>query len=139
MDVLQRGGLLFVMNCLPLIEQRFPREVVGELVRTYGDGNVRLDSTILNSVDDTVPLFLPLNRDRAGSGSNGSERYVLLNSKDIWVAAEPIRWKPPPVGRTVFAAKHPRQLLSMQYHGYTPEQRAFLRTLDFSMRLIDTR
>ena len=130
--------LLFLANCVPLLTQRFPREIAGDVIRKYGADQVRLESTMLFSVDTTVPLFLPFNADRAYSRSV-PERYVLLNAKDIWMPGGRAGWRPPPAGKVLFAAKHPRQLPSMQYHGYTPRQRAFLRAVDFSIQLIDTK
>jgi hypothetical protein len=38
----------------------------------------------------------------------------------------------------VLRAPHPRALHALQFHGYTPEQRRALRSMDFSIRLIDT-
>lgn len=127
---------VFVINSWPLMTQRYPREIVGEVVRTYGSSNVQLDTTILHTIDATGPKFLPIESGRPESTST-PKRYVLLNASDIWIEGE-LGVKPPPRGRILLTARHPRQLRAMQYHGYTPEQRTFLRSVDFSIQLIDT-
>ena len=66
------------------------------------------------------------------------KRYVLLNAKDLWVDGGLPGWIPPPDGKVLLTARHPRQLRSLQYHGYTPRERAFFRQTDVSIRLIDT-
>lgn len=71
-------ALLFSLNAWSLLTQRFPREIILEVVRAY------LDTTILGSIDATVPLFLPL--DSADTGQ--SKRYVLLTAKDLSRAKE---------------------------------------------------
>jgi hypothetical protein len=63
---------------------------------------------------------------------------VLLNAKDIWVPDGAREAIAQPAGTVLFALKHPRQLAGLQYHGYRPEERAFLRSLDLSIKLIDT-
>jgi hypothetical protein len=40
-------------------------------------------------------------------------------------------------GRVIATWRHPRQLPLLQYHGYTPGQRRFMRSTDASIRLID--
>lgn len=130
------GGLsvLFAWNTWPLMTQRYPREIVGEVIAKYGSANVSLDTSLLHAVDATSAMFLPL--EQAASAS-GPRRYVLLNARDIWIDGE-LGVTPDPKGTVVASWRHPRQLQAMQYHGYTPEQRAFLRTVDPSIRLIDT-
>ena len=127
--------LLFLLNAQPLMMQRFPREIVGEVTHKYGY-SVRFDNTVLNTSSDTT-LFLPLDIDRLKSELSVPKRYVLLNAKDIWIKSGGTGWTPPPRGKVLLRARHPRQLRSMQYQGYTPEQRTFLRSVDFSIRLID--
>jgi hypothetical protein len=127
--------LLFSVNIVPVLTQRFPREVVSEVIQRYGADRVGLDTTILNSLDTTIPLFLPVDVTRS---TIAARRFILVNAKDIWTDEQPPRWKPPPRGSVVLRTPHPRQSPSMQYHGYTPSQRLLLRHLDFSIQLIDT-
>ena len=106
----------FAMNVLPFITQRFPRELVADVMRTYGEAQVRLDTTVFNSVDTTVALFLPVDpEDAAAAGAR--KRYVLLNAKDIWTDHKLPGWKPPPRGQVLFQTRHPRQLRALQYPG----------------------
>ena len=129
--------LLFAVNVVPLMTQRYPRDIAREMVRRYGAANVRLDTVVRHSNDATVPIFLPLQREEPDEPAN-ARRYVLLNAKDIWVPEGASESAPPPAGKVLFEARHPRQLESMQYHGYRPEERAFLRSVDLSIKLIDT-
>jgi hypothetical protein len=62
------------------------------------------------------------------------KRFVLVNARDIWFEGEP---GVKPVAEVIASWRHPRQLRFMQYHGYTPAQRRFMRSADVSMRLID--
>jgi hypothetical protein len=124
-------------NVVPLVRQRYPRDVALDAVRQYGADNLRLETTVLHSDVATEPIFLPFptgSKARAGAPA----RCVLLNAKDIWVPEGASESTPPPAGTVLFATPHPRQLSSMQYHGYRPEERAFLRSLDLSIKLIDT-
>ena len=129
--------LLFAMNVLPFIKQRFPRELVADVMRTYGEAQVRLDTTIFNSVDATTALFLPVDPEQTAV-AGARKRYVVLNARDIWMDDKLPGWKPPPRGEVLLRTPHPRQLRALQYQGYTPGQRLLLRHLDFSMQLIDT-
>jgi hypothetical protein len=125
--------LLFVFNATPLLLQRFPREIAADAVATYGRENIRLASTLPQSVSDLDSRFLPF------AEATGQERYVLVNAKDIWLdAGDDFVTSNLPAGATLMQARHPRQLRSLQYHGYTARQRTFLRGIDFSIRLIDT-
>ena len=129
--------VLFTMNVAPLMAQRYPREIARDAIRQYGAANVRLETIVAHSDDATVPIFLPLQADRADSPA-AARRYVLLNAKDIWVPDGASKAASPPAGTVLFAVRHPRQLPIMQYHGYRPEERAFLRSIDLSIKLIDT-
>ena len=130
--------LLFGINAYPFIVQRFPRELVADVMRTYRGGTgSRLDTTVFHSADATVALFLPVNPERLGA-PDSVRRYVLVNAKDIWTDDKLPGWKPPPHGQVLLRTPHPRQLRSLQYQGYTPGQRLLLRHIDFSMQLIDT-
>jgi hypothetical protein len=128
--------LLFVANGVPLWTQRYPRDVARDVVRQYGTANVRLGTTLMHSDNATVPIFLPLEPARASTSAPA--RYVLLNAKDIWLLDGARDVTAQPAGRVLFSIRHPRQLRSMQFHGYSPDERAFLRSLDLSIKLIDT-
>ena len=130
--------LLFLANAIPLLAQRYPREVAREVVRQYGAANVRLVATVEPSDEETVGVFLPFETETAGPGTMNTRRYVLLNAKDIWLLEDTHTVIAPPAGRVLFTVPHPRQLRSMQFHGYGPQERAFLRSVDLSMKLIDT-
>jgi hypothetical protein len=84
-----------------------------------------------------VPIFLPLREDRAENPVR-ARRYVLLNAKDIWVPEGASETTPPPAGKVLLTVRHPRQLPALQYHGYRPEEREFLRSIDLSIKLVDT-
>ena len=127
---------MFLANASPLFLLRFPREVVHDVVRQHGTGNLSLEMTVRNTDDATVPLFLAPGV-ASGGESVEAKRYVLLNARDIWIETTTNVWNPPPPGRTVFAVTHPRQLPAVHYHGYTPAQRDFLRRSDVSIQLID--
>jgi hypothetical protein len=130
--------LVFLANAIPLLVQRYPRDVAREVVRQYGAGNVRLVTTVGPSDEATVGVFLPLEPETPGAGTMNARRYVLLNAKDIWLLEDAHAATAPPPGRVLFSVPHPRQLRSMQFHGYGPRERAFLRSTDLSMKLIDT-
>ena len=131
-------ALLFAVNIAPLVTQRYPRDIARDVIGQYGAANVRLETIVAHSDEATVPIFLPLRDERADSPV-GLRRYVLLNAKDIWVTEGAREATAQPAGTVIFALRHPRQLPGLQYHGYRPEERAFLRSLDLSIKLIDTR
>jgi hypothetical protein len=128
------AGALFGLNSLPLIAQRYPRDIAIQVTNIYGAANVRLDRTVMTS-DEMSARARMMFEHGAGAGA----RYVLVNAGDIWFGSGRQRWLPLPKGRVLLTAAHPRQLLSLQYHGYTSEDRAFLRKVDASIQLIDTR
>jgi hypothetical protein len=130
-------ALLFAVNVAPLMTQRYPRDIARDVIRQYGAANVRLDTIVAHSDEATVQIFLPL-QDNTPDSPVSSRRYVLLNAKDIWVPEGAREATAQPAGTVLFALKHPRQLAGLQYHGYRPEERAFLRSLDLSIKLIDT-
>jgi hypothetical protein len=131
-------ALIFLVNAAPLLAQRYPRDVARQVVRQYGAGNVRLVTTVASSDEATVGVFLPLDTERAGARTMKTRRYVLLNAKDIWLLGDTHTATAPPPGRVLFSVLHPRQLRSMQFHGDGPQERAFLRSTDLSIKLIDT-
>jgi hypothetical protein len=128
---------LFFLNALPLAAQRFPREVAAEAIRRFGAANIRLDTTVLNSIDESARTFLPDELTNPQPGGS-PKRYVLLNARDIWIEGGLPGRIPPPAGTVLLSARHPRQLRSLQFHGYTPRQRENLRSFDFSMQVVDT-
>jgi hypothetical protein len=128
------AGALFGLNSLPLIAQRYPRDIVIQVTNAYGAADVRLDRTVMTSDEVSARARVMFE-----GGASAGARYVLVNAGDIWFGTGRQRWLPPPKGRVLLLAAHPRQLRSLQYHGYTPEDRAFLRRVDASIQLIDTR
>ena len=128
---------IFVFNAWPLLTQRYPRDIVAKVIAQYGAENLQLDTNILNTVDATSGMFLPLDQPANFVPTLPPKRYVLLNARDIWIDGQP-GVKDVPAGRVVATWRHPRQWRALQYHGYTAEQRAFIRTTDISIRLIDT-
>lgn len=128
---------LFVVDVLPLWRQQFPREIVMSTVQRYGAEHVALARTVLGASDATAALFLPLEPPNA-DGTGEGKRYVVLNGYDIWPETDRFRAVPPPPGAVVFSTPHPRQLRALQFQGFTPTQRAYLRTTDVSIRVIDT-
>jgi hypothetical protein len=121
---------LFVMNSTPLFVQRYPREIVHEVLARYGADQVGFDMTLQHAVDNSSGFLIP------AEVPGTPKRYVLVNARDIWFEGEPAT-TPLPAGRVVATWRHPRQLRLLQYHGYTPAQRAFMRSEDASIRLID--
>jgi hypothetical protein len=126
---------VFAVNALPIFRQEFPRDIALAAVRKYGEGSLRISSTLQDTAIDTVPIFLPAETDRVST----TARYLLLNGKDLWVESGRIRGTGMPPGKVLYTAVHPRQRRIYQYHGFTPAQRALFRTLDVSIKLIDTR
>jgi hypothetical protein len=121
---------LFLINSGPLFTQRYPRDVVLEVLARYGSDAVAYDTSLQHTFDSTSGFFFPVDAPAAG------KRFVLVNARDIWFEGEP-GVKPVAEGRVIASWRHPRQLRFMQYHGYTPAQRRFMRSADVSMRLID--
>jgi hypothetical protein len=121
---------LFLINSAPLVTQRYPRDVVLEVLARYGPDAVAYDTSLQHTFDSTSGFFFPADVPTPG------KRYVLVNARDLWFEGEP-GVKPVAGGRVIASWRHPRQLPFMQYHGYTPAQRRFMRSTDASMRLID--
>ena len=121
---------LFLINSAPLFTQRYPRDVVLEVLARYGPDAVAYDTSLQHTFDSTSGFFFPADVPAP------DKRYVLVNARDIWFEGEP-GVKPVAEGRVIASWRHPRQLRFMQYHGYTPAERRFMRSTDVSMRLID--
>jgi hypothetical protein len=92
--------------------------------------------TVADVDNATVRLFLPLGD--ASAALAEPRRYLLTNGQDIWVPGGASDVLQRPAGQVLFSAPHPRQSKSMQYQGYRPEERAFLRSINFPIQLIDT-
>jgi hypothetical protein len=120
----------FVVNSTPLFTQRYPRDIVHEVLVRYGAEQVGFDMTLQYAVDNSSGFLIP------AEVPDTPKRYVLVNARDIWFEGEPGA-NPLPAGRVIATWRHPRQLRLLQYHGYTPAERAFMRTEDASIRLID--
>jgi hypothetical protein len=52
-------AIAFTFSARPLFEQRYPREIVWDAIAQYGAANIRLATTVADSVDTTVDAFLP--------------------------------------------------------------------------------
>jgi hypothetical protein len=63
-------------------------------------------------------------------------KYVLLNAQ--YLTSPILGPKPPPPGEVVWKVAHPTEYRAFTYEGYTPAERSVLRSVDISMRLIDT-
>ena len=121
---------LFVFNSAPLLTQRYPRDIVHEVLARYGVDAVAFDTSLLHTADSATGFFFPA----VAPGS--AKRYLLVNARDIWFEGEPGS-RTLAEGRVIATWRHPRQLPLLQYHGYTPGQRRFMRSTDASIRLID--
>jgi hypothetical protein len=62
----------------------------------------------------------------------------VINGTDIWPERQLTSVLPLPSGVVVSAFRHPRQLPMLQYHGFTPRQRALFRSVDISIKVVDT-
>jgi hypothetical protein len=116
----------------PLINQRYPREIVNDAVRAYGR-DVRAESVVSGTVNQTA-FSLAVNE----LNSPPRARYVVLNAKDLWFWTRPALTSLP-AGRVLLRTRHPRRLPFWQYHGYLPEEREWIRAHDLSIEVIDTR
>lgn len=129
-------ALVAAPNWMTVFTQRFPRDVAIESVKQFGADNVGVRMTIAGVDNATVGLFLPF-ADPASALARPS-RYVLTDAQDIWVPGGASESVARPEGKVLLSTRHPRQLKSMQYHGYQPAERRFLRSIDFPIQLIDT-
>jgi hypothetical protein len=129
-------ALAAVPNWVTVFAQRFPRDIAIESVRQYGANHVGVRMTISGIDNATVRLFLPF--DDPASALAQPRRYILTNAQDIWVPGGASASVAQPDGKVLLSTRHPRQLKSMQYHGYQPAERTFLRSIDFPIQLIDT-
>ncbi len=65
--------------------------------------------------------------------ARGDASTLLLFAEHIYPTPAPV---PAGAGPVVLARRHPLQFLPYQYEGYTPEERAALRSADIRMRLV---
>jgi hypothetical protein len=121
---------LAAINSAPLITQRYPRDIVHEVFARYGADAVAFDMSLLHTADSASGFFFP------AAAPGPAKRYLLVNARDIWFEGGPGS-KTLSEGRVIATWRHPRQLPLLQYHGYTPDQRRFMRSTDASIRLID--
>ena len=103
----------------PHFTRVFPREVELTVLRTWG--NPKHTLSVSGSI--YIPLALPVTRGD----------LALVNCQMLY----PIRGElgfPP--GRTIFEVEHPLAYLPFQYESHTPQERAYLRRHDLSIRLV---
>jgi hypothetical protein len=101
------------------LQQRFPRDVIGEITTKYGP--IDFENTIEGP---------PLTHEHVES------RWVLLNAQHLYNPRAPR----PPLPSSIIEVtrfRHPQQFLPYQYEGLRPTERQVLRGSDISMRLID--
>jgi hypothetical protein len=69
-----------------------------------------------------------------GRAPAAQDRFVLVNAQHLYPvqASQPVS-----AGQESHRARHPLEFLPYQYEGYTPPERAVLRSTDISMRVID--
>ncbi len=72
---------------------------------------------------------------RSDASAVTTDAYVLLN---VALPYPIVGRRDPPAGRVVARVPHPLEYVPYQYEGYSPQERAILRSTDISMRLIDT-
>lgn len=73
-------------------------------------------------------------RDARMLRGTGNAPVHVINAKHLYPGPEPVSL--PPRYIVIKQALHPLQFLPYQYEGYTPEQRAALRSADISMRVV---
>jgi len=109
-----------VFNFWPPLTQQFPVDFERHVAETYGPVGRAL--TVKGP-----PVF--------GYDASKSFRYVLLNGQYLYPISGT---RTPPKGEIVLQAAHPLEFLPYQYEGLDPEERAMVRSVDLSMRVIDT-
>ena len=103
----------------PHFSRVFPREIEIAVLKAYGVPKHSLSVT--GSL--YLPLDLPVSR----------PDLVLVNAQLLY----PIRgYLGEPPGRTLLKFEHPLSYLPFQYESHTPAERAFLRSHDIAIRLI---
>lgn len=119
------AGVLFLggLGLVHPFTMRYPRDAQREALRTIG--SVPCSSTIAGCefTCDYLRYLPPTSRG-----------YVLLNAHILWPMTGS---RPAPRGRELFRYEHPESYFPYQCEGYTPQERALLRSTDISMRLIE--
>jgi hypothetical protein len=114
------------------LQQRFPRDVIDEVVAKYGP--VDFDNTL-----EGPPL----------THAHVDSRFVLLNAQHLYHprapravriggAAGSVASDTQPAANELMRFPHPLQFLPYQYEGLDPVERQVLRGNDIAMRLVDT-
>ena len=101
------------------LQQRFPRDVISEIVAKYGP--IDFDNTIQGP---------PQGHEHVES------QWVLFNAQHLYHPRAP-RPPLPPSLLEVMRFRHPLQFLPYQYEGFEPMERQVLRANDIAMRLVD--
>lgn len=116
------GSLLVVlggMNLLPHYWRVFPRDF--EAVAIGQVGLPKRTATVTGSFFAAKPA------------SATATDYALVNVQYLYPVRSPAAL---PEGQTTLSAAHPLEYLPYQYDGFTPRQRAILRSTDIRMRLV---
>jgi hypothetical protein len=103
----------------PHLQRAYPREFEISVLR--GWGNPKRSLSVSGSV--YIPLAMPVNR----------PDLALVNAQFLYPIRGYIGF---PAGETVLREENPLSYRPYQYEGFTPRERAVLRTCDISMRLI---
>jgi hypothetical protein len=103
------------------LRQRFPAEYTREVEGALGP--------LPREVALSGPAVL-------GRAPVASDRYVLVNAQHLYPVGGPRVVSP---GRETRRVRHPLEFRPYQYEGYTPPERAVLRSADLSMRVIERR
>jgi hypothetical protein len=111
--------LLGAHNLAPHLARTFPREFEISVLR--GWGNPKRSLSVSGSL--YTPLAMPVAR----------PDLALVNAQYLYPIRDYIGF---PAGDTLLWAENPLSYRPFQYEGFTPRQRAILRSGDISMRLI---
>jgi hypothetical protein len=109
------------MNAIPVLQQRFPAEVLAEVQEEYEDLSVML--AVRGPELHVAPELI------------GPSRYVLVNHRAL---VPIIGTSELPEGTVLFSTPHPFQSKLYQYNGLNKTERKIIDTSDQSIRLIDT-
>lgn len=123
--------LLAIPNWRVPLQQHWPHDIIRATLAEFGNVAHRMSIT----GPETQHVLLIDRVMRFPPPPSYPIRYVLVNV-DYPYPVTGIR--PVPQGRVVFRYPHPLSYLPYQYEGWTPEARKILRSVDLSMRLIDT-
>jgi hypothetical protein len=110
------GGAL---RLAPHFAQVFPREVEAAVTRQFGIPK--------RTLSVTGAIYLPSRRPVTRPD------LLLVDAQNLFPIAGR---RPVPAGRTLLRVDHPLAYLPLQYEGYSPRERALLRSADLSIRLL---